>query len=85
MDTENSYKQPDSQDNSENISIWTPEVLVLLYCFGALFGLLLAINPHLSSLQTTNCLLLSWVLAIGALGMSMLADTDPVLEEEEEF
>ena len=74
-----------SENNTENVFPST-DLLVLLYCLGALVGLVLAINPSASSAQSTNCLLISWLLASIALGMSITTDESRVqLPHDEDF
>ena len=48
------------------------ELLVILYTSGAVISMLSAFSKSLSALQSTNCLLISWFLALGALGISLL-------------
>lgn len=71
--------QPSSQDSETKE--YSAEWFVLLYSLGALAGLLCAFHPSLTALQTTNCLVLSWLLALGALVVSLLSDRQ---EEEEQ-
>ena len=58
------------------------ELIVLLYSLGALVGLCFAFSGNLGPLQTTNCLLLSWILALGALAMSVLGEPSEQTEED---
>lgn len=48
--------------------------IIAIYAFGALVSLVLAFAPSLTVLQTSKCLLLSWILALGALALSVLSD-----------
>ena len=72
---------PDSS-GEQQVSFPSTHSVILLYSLGALIGLVLAFDPSLSALQTTNCLLLSWILALGALGMSVLGDSAKHKEAE---
>ncbi len=75
------------KQTEQQVSFLSTQSVVLLYSLGALIGLVLAFDPSLNSLQTTNCLVLSWMLALGALGMSILGDSskEPKADEEEEY
>lgn len=76
--------QDTSEQQDEIVGFPSMRMIVLLYSLGALIGLFFAFNPAMSSLQTTNCLLLSWLLATAALGMSILVDSSPT-EIDEDF
>jgi hypothetical protein len=76
--TEASSEKPAQGLESTVFPSW--RIIISLYSIGALAGLMAAFNPSLSSLQSTNCLVLSWMLALGALGMSVLCERDA--EEE---
>ncbi len=70
----------DSSD-SPTTTFPSTELVVLLYSIGAVAGLCFALSGRLGSLQTTNCLLLSWVMALAALGMSVFGDRqDPTAD-----
>ena len=62
------------QKSEENIVFPSAQLLVLLYAGGAVVSLLMAFSSKINTLQSTNCLLISWFLALGALGMSLLND-----------
>ncbi|MCB0325390.1 MAG: hypothetical protein KDD69_17525 [Bdellovibrionales bacterium] len=73
--------EPDEElaaDETPGFPSW--RLIISLYGVGALVSLLLAFNPSLSSHQATNCLIISWVLALSALSMSILFEAQPADE-----
>ena len=72
-----------SEKNQHLVEQSFPSVrfIVSLYSVGALVSLGLAFKSGIDSVQTTNCLFISWLLALGALAMSVLSETN---EEEAE-
>ena len=71
----------ENPDGTSNGAEW----FVLLYSLGALIGLLCAFQSTLTPLQTTNCLVLSWLLALGALVVSLLCDSQEPEEETDQY
>lgn len=69
MDNRPANSSPNPEDTGAKA-----EWYVLLYSCGALLGLVSAFHPSLSALQTTNCLVLSWMLALGALLVSLVTE-----------
>lgn len=55
--------------------------IVSLYSVGALASLALAFKSGIDSAQTTNCLFISWLLALGALAMSVFSEVTESAED----
>ena len=60
-------------------------LVTILYCVGALSGLICAFLPMLGPLQTTNCLLISWILALGALASSIFTERPGEQEDDLDY
>ena len=50
------------------------QMIAAAYALASVAGLMLAFHPSMEALQSTNCLLISWVLALTALGLSVVSD-----------
>lgn len=57
--------------------------IISLYVFGAFVSLAMAFSPAVTAGITTNCLTVSWALALGALAMSVA--TEASLETDEDL
>ena len=84
MDNSNQDNRSSSFGEAEEDAGMFPSwrMIISLYSIGAVVALVFAFNPSLDSLQTTNCLLISWMLALGALAMSILCEPEPIEEVE---
>ncbi|HQH27147.1 MAG TPA: hypothetical protein PLP17_07100 [Oligoflexia bacterium] len=76
---------PEIRNETKDKGFPSSGLIALLYGAGALAGLCCAFIPDLGAAQTTNCLLLSWLLALGAFAMSVICDTDSADVDDTDF
>jgi hypothetical protein len=64
------YRNRQEVENSKHASCG--DWLSVLYSLGALLSLALAFMPALDAVQSTNCLVVGWLLALGAMLLNVL-------------
>ena len=78
---EEHYELP--EEHLEERRFPSTRFIIGCYGFGALLSLALAFATDMDSMKTTNCLVISWILALGCLGMSVLTDVKDSVEDLE--
>ncbi len=78
------FPEPDRKRKPDEHKVIFPstQFVITVYCFGALTSLMAAFYPPLDAAHSTNCLVLSWVLALCALGISIFSDAAEQVTED---
>jgi hypothetical protein len=77
---ENKFIQLNDEENQKEIR--SSDVLILLYSIGALIGLCLSFKAGIDPKTAVECLVLSWLLSVIALGISVASDVRDLDFEE---
>lgn len=80
-DMEEHYEIPEEHLDEQRFP--STRFVISCYGIGAVVSLALAFATDMDSMKTTNCLVISWILALGCLGMSVLAEVKDSVEDLE--
>ena len=71
----------DSDDTPTKL--YNADLVIWIYTLSSLIALMLAFEETLTPIKSTNCLVISWLFALGALGISVLYENTEAAEEQE--